>query len=91
MINSIQIVRLSDVIFQTGLSKTTLWSHVRDGKFVPQIKLLGRASGYIQSEVDAVLTAIAGGLSDDEIKTLVSKLVEQRKQNANQLLSDLAA
>jgi prophage regulatory protein len=91
MIYSIQIARLSDVIFQTGLSKTTIWSRVRDGKFVPQIKLSGRASGYIQSEVDAVLTAMAGGLSDDDIRTLVSKLIELRKQNANQLFTDLAA
>ena len=46
-----KIIRLSDVKDKTGLSRSTIYLRMAEGKFPPQISLGARAVGWINSEV----------------------------------------
>jgi prophage regulatory protein len=81
-INNIRILRLRETLNRSGLSKTGHYNKVNKGEFVPPIALGERAKGYIEHEVNAVLTAMAASKSEDEIKALVTELVEQRQATA---------
>ena len=50
----IRVLRQSDVIRLTGLSRTTIWRRVRDGSFPPPIRLGPpgtRAKGWRQTDL----------------------------------------
>ena len=46
-----KILRLSDVKAKTGLSRSTIYLRMAEGKFPQQISLGSRAVGWINSEV----------------------------------------
>jgi prophage regulatory protein len=56
-----QISRLQDVIDQTKLSGSTIYSKINDGTFPPPVKLSTRAVGWVSSEIDEWI--------DERIKT----------------------
>ena len=45
------IWRFPEVHTATGLSRTSIWRHIRDGTFPPPIQLTSRLVGWIASEV----------------------------------------
>ena len=47
-----QIIRLTDVIAMTGLSRSTIYLRMVQGKFPKKINLGSRAVGWISSEVN---------------------------------------
>lgn len=53
------IIRLPKVIQKTGLSRSTIYSLEGKGEFPSKVKLSPRAMGFIESEVDAWLSAKA--------------------------------
>lgn len=48
-----RILRLQDVIARTGLSRSSIYSFIRDKKFPQHIRLGTRSVGWHSSEVDA--------------------------------------
>ena len=46
------ILRLKDVIAMTGLSRSTIYLRMDQGKFPQQINLGSRAVGWVSSEVN---------------------------------------
>ena len=46
-----KILRLSDVKSKTGLSRSTIYLRMAEGKFPQQISLGSRAVGWINSEI----------------------------------------
>lgn len=46
------ILRMKDVTRQTGLSKSTVYSLIKEGKFPQPIRLTEYASGWLLSEVN---------------------------------------
>lgn len=48
-----QIIRLPEVMAETGLSRSSVYRLVQTGEFPPPIKLSIRASGWDKGEVDA--------------------------------------
>lgn len=46
------VLRIKDVIHQTGLSKSTVYSLVKEGKFPAPIRLTEYASGWLLSEIN---------------------------------------
>jgi len=75
------ILRLPQVKYQTGLSRSTLYLRIDAGTFPKQIDLGGgRAVGWPDYEVDAINAARIAGWSDDEIRTLVKELFYARKK-----------
>jgi prophage regulatory protein len=75
----LQIIRKPKVLEKSSFSKSTFHTRLKQGLFVPPISLGERAVGWISSEVDTCLAAMAMGKSNDEIKALVIELVEQRQ------------
>ena len=49
------ILRLPAVKARTGLARSTLYERIARGEFPAQVKLGARASGWIESEVNAWL------------------------------------
>ncbi len=81
-IHPVKFIRTSLVTELSGLSKSTLRRRIQEGLFVPPCSLGERAIAYLESEVNTILTAMAAGKSKDELRALVSYLVEQRQQAA---------
>lgn len=46
------IIRLPEVIKATGLSRSSIYKRISEGQFPKQISLGGRASGWIEAEVE---------------------------------------
>jgi prophage regulatory protein len=46
------LIRLSDVKHRTGLSRSTIYARIVDGKFPRSVPLGGRAVGWLDSEID---------------------------------------
>ena len=52
--NSVRIIRLSEVIKKTGLSRSTIYTLIKeDNEFPKQIPLASRSMGFLESEVNA--------------------------------------
>ena len=47
------ILRLPDVKARTGLSRSTIYLRVSEGKFPSPVALGGRAVGWVEAELDA--------------------------------------
>lgn len=47
-----KIIRLKTVIDRTGLSRSTIYSYIDEGKFPPQIKIGGRSTGWVEEHID---------------------------------------
>jgi prophage regulatory protein len=75
----LQIERKSEVLQRIGLSRSTLHSKVQNGLWCPPISLGARAVGFIKYETDELITALINGHTPDEIRDLVSMLLEERK------------
>ena len=57
MLNSNNIVRLPRAIEKTGLSRSTIYALISRGEFVTKIKLSPRTMGFLESDLDAWITA----------------------------------
>lgn len=75
----VPLLRLPTVLQATGLGRTTLYERIKDGTFTPPIKLGARASAWPANEVQACNNAIIRGCDVNEIKALVSRLIETRR------------
>lgn len=53
----IKILRLPEVISRVGLKRASIYLHVAQGTFPKQVSLGERAVGWIESEIDAWLSA----------------------------------
>ncbi|MFZ6747248.1 helix-turn-helix transcriptional regulator [Undibacterium sp. JH2W] len=58
---SIQLWRLPRVIAETGLSKSEIYRRIKEGTFVPQIKLGARAIAFDSSAVQAWIKSVIQG------------------------------
>jgi predicted DNA-binding transcriptional regulator AlpA len=60
-------------------SRSMIYEDIKNGTFIPPIKLGPRSNGWIEIEVEAVLAARAAELPPSRIKALVSELMEVRR------------
>jgi prophage regulatory protein len=67
------------VLSTMGISSSTLRNLIADGLFPRAIQLGPRSVGFVEDEVQAVVSARIAGKSTDEIRTLVEKLMAARK------------
>lgn len=86
-----RVIRKAEALAISGLSNTTIFEQTKNGEFPPPINVGTRAVAYFEREIQAVIAARAAGYSSEEIKELVSNLVEQRKKSANAFLEAVAA
>jgi prophage regulatory protein len=62
----------------SGFKQTTMWEREQAGLFPPRIRLSSRMNVWPEDEIAAVNAAIIAGRSDDEIRSLVKRLVAAR-------------
>lgn len=55
--NPMRILRLPEVVERVGLKRASIYQHMGQGTFPKQIALGERAVGWIESEIEAWLTA----------------------------------
>lgn len=72
------IYRKPAVRIAMGWANSTLYQKIKDGLFVPPVKIGPRSSGWPSDEVAAVQGAIIAGADEDEVRSLVAKLVAHR-------------
>ncbi|MEN0038409.1 MAG: AlpA family phage regulatory protein [Cellvibrio sp.] len=74
------ILRLPNVIAQSGLSRSTIYLRIAQGLWTKPISLGGRSVGWPESEIIALNTARIAGKTDAEIRALVQTLETDRKK-----------
>ena len=79
--DALRIMRVKQIKAQTGLPNSTIYDHINKGLFTHPIKLGERISGWLESEVTAIMGARISGKSEAEIKALVLALENQRVAN----------
>lgn len=80
------LVRLPAACSATGVKRSKLYADIQDSLFTPPVKA-GRTSLWPQSEIAAINAARIAGRSDDEIRSLVKKLIEARADKAKAVSS----
>ena len=73
------ILRISKVIAETGLARSTIYLRVSQGLWPKPISLGARSIGWPAREVGELNAARIAGKTDDEIRQLVQKLERARK------------
>jgi prophage regulatory protein len=86
-----RIMRKAEVLQATGISNTTLFEQIKDFKFIKGFNIGGRAVGWFEHEVAAIIMARAAGRSEDELKSLIELMTAKREQAANDYLASLTA
>ena len=75
-----RILRWPAVMQATGRSRASLHNDIKRGVFPTPIKIGPNAAGVPEDEVGAVNAAKIAGATEDEIRALVRRLIEARKQ-----------
>lgn len=74
------ILRRPAVEAQTGEGRSTLYERMAQGLFPRPIKMTGsRSVGWPASEVDAINAARISGITEDEMRSLVARLMAARQ------------
>ncbi len=76
---SATILRLPAVKSESGLSRSTIYSHIKQNLFTRPILISQRAVGWPANEVEAINAARITGKTDEEIRGLVVELEAARK------------
>jgi prophage regulatory protein len=92
---TIKIQKLHLCINQLGISRSTFLSQVNGGLVTKPVKVGLRAVGWPSNEIEEILEARIAGNSYEEIKELVVKLENERKNkvrvvNTNNLIQSEA-
>ncbi|TIW48452.1 MAG: AlpA family phage regulatory protein, partial [Mesorhizobium sp.] len=52
-----QIIPIKEVCRRVGISRTTVWQLIRDGKFPRLVQITPKRKGFVDSEIDAWINA----------------------------------
>ncbi|KJG58540.1 hypothetical protein UA38_06545 [Photobacterium kishitanii] len=73
-----RLIRLKEVLNFTAISSSTHYLHIQQGLMVKPISLGANSSAYPLYEIEAINAARISGKNDEEIKLLVSELMNNR-------------
>jgi len=73
------ILRMPAVKSESGLSRSTIYLLISQGLWTKPVSLGARAVGWPSDEVEKLISAQIAGITDDEIRALVTKLEANRK------------
>lgn len=84
--------RLSSVLEQTGDGRSTFYKKIAEGLFTPGVSLGGgRSVAWPDDEIDTIVNARIAGMNNDEIKDIVRRLLEKRKEMASSMDSMMSS
>ena len=81
---NLRIERRQDVLNKVRFSRSTLYSRIQQGLFVPPVSLGRRSVGWLEHETDMVLRGLISGRTDAEIKELVKEVIALRANLCDQ-------
>ena len=81
---NLRIERRQDVLNKLRFSRSTLYSRIQQGLFVPPVSLGRRSVGWLEHETDMVLSGLISGRTDIEIKELVKEVIALRADLCDQ-------
>lgn len=79
-ISSVYLERMPDVFRRTGDPRATWYRKSKLGLVTPPIKLSERSSAVPSNETDAIIAARVAGKSQEEIRSLVKRLIAERAE-----------
>jgi len=74
----LMLERTIDAFGRLGVKRTQGYALIKNGLFPPPIKPEDRPSRVPSYEVDVVIAATISGMSEQDLRRLVSKLTERR-------------
>lgn len=77
--NSLNLVKLDHARSLIGRGKSQFYSDISKGYLPPPIKVGHRSVCWVQGEIEKVVAARVAGLTDMQIKGLVSEIVKNRQ------------
>lgn len=75
----IKLLLKPEVIKISRKAHSTLYRDIGAGVYVHPIKISGRRSAWLESEVYAINAAVAKGFTEEQLKELVKKLEADRQ------------
>ena len=73
------MLRMPRVVETFGKSRCMVYNWIREGLLTKPVSMGPRTSSWPASEIEAILKARIAGYDDARIKTLVSKLMQDRQ------------
>jgi hypothetical protein len=73
----------------TGMPMTTVWDVQQQGLYPKFFKITTRTAGLYEDEHDRVIKLRASSASDEQIKSLVNQIHQERIDAGNELLEGL--
>ena len=84
------LLRIQDVQAEFGdRSHTSVYTRIKDGLFTQPVKTGARCSAWPKHEIEVIKAARVAGKTDDEIRSLVNTLHEQRATRFAELAARL--
>jgi len=81
-----RVIRRKD----TGMPMTTVWDVQQQGLYPRFFKITTRTAGLYEDEHDRVIKLRASGASDEQIKSLVNQIHQERIDASSELLEGLS-
>ncbi|WP_371185059.1 helix-turn-helix transcriptional regulator [Thalassotalea maritima] len=75
-----KLIRLNEVLTLTAYPRSTLYQHINDGLFPPQLTIGNRSIAFVEEEVEALIQARIAGKSNEELRKLVADLKSNRSE-----------
>lgn len=79
---TVTIQRLTTAKAMLGISRSTFYLHISQGLLPKPVQIGFRAVGWPSNELQAIVNARIAGQTDQQIKTLVSRIHAQRTNQA---------
>jgi len=77
---AIRMLRLPSVLERAGHKRSSHYAKVASGLWTPPVSISSRSVAWPEDECEALLAARVAGQSDDEIRTLVTRLIAARSR-----------
>jgi len=75
----LKLIRKSQLLSILSCGKSFVQYQINKGLLPPPIRLGERNVAFLESEINKTIAAMAAGLSDKQIKTLIKKMILERK------------
>ena len=79
MNRNLNLLSLSETLAQRCKSRATHYRDINSGLYPPPVRVGKRAVAWPSHEVDQIIAGQIAGLSDEQIRVLVKRIVEARK------------
>lgn len=73
-----KLERINTTLSRTSNKSSTMYNRIKAGVFPPPVSTGGQTVAWISAEVDQWIKAVIVGTSDEEMKALVTKMLESR-------------